>query len=135
MRDLPKNFHDFDLREKCNLMGGMTGQVAETTHIMVAIEIEIVTAIQAMKSADKYRKSYNIVTSLTGEPSTADDLKNHYEWVNKHQKIIICMDNDSAGEKAFDEIKKVVDNDKLYKANLRHKDLNDYLKNGTLVIS
>ena len=91
---------------------------------------DLITATQAMKSADKYRKSYNIVTSLTGESSTADDLKNHYEWVNKHQKIIICMDNDSAGEKAFDEIKKVVDNDKLYKANLRHKDLNDYLKNG-----
>lgn len=129
VRDLPKNFHSFGYVGKCNLMGGMTSQVAETL-IVVAGEIEIVTAIQAMKSADKYRKSYNIVTSLTGESSTADDLKNHYEWVNKHQKIIICMDNDSAGEKAFDEIKKVVDNDKLYKANLRHKDLNDYLKNG-----
>ena len=129
VRDLPKNFHSFGYIGKCNLMGGMTSQVAETL-IVVAGEIEIVTATQAMKSADKYRKSYNIVTSLTGESSTADDLKNHYEWVNKHQKIIICMDNDSAGEKAFDEIKKVVDNDKLYKANLRHKDLNDYLKNG-----
>ena len=129
VRDLPKNFHSFGYVGKCNLMGGMTSQVAETL-IVVAGEIELVTATQAMKSADKYRKSYNIVTSLTGESSTADDLKNHYEWVNKHQKIIICMDNDSAGEKAFDEIKKVVDNDKLYKANLRHKDLNDYLKNG-----
>lgn len=129
VRDLPKNFHSFGYIGKCNLMGGMTSQIAETL-IVVAGEVDLITATQAMKSADKYRKSYNIVTSLTGESSTADDLKNHYEWVNKHQKIIICMDNDSAGEKAFDEIKKVVDNDKLYKANLRHKDLNDYLKNG-----
>ena len=129
IRKLPKDFRSMGYIGKANLMGGQQNQIAETL-IVVAGEIEIVTAMQAMKSTDKYRKSYNIVTSLTGESSTADDLRNHYEWVNKHQKIIICMDLDKAGEDAFNEIKKVIDNDKLFKANLRHKDLNEYLKNG-----
>jgi len=129
VRELPKSFYSVGYTGKFNLMGGMTSQVADTL-ILVAGEIELVTATQAMKSVDKYHKSYNIVTSLTGELSTAEDIKQHYDWVNKHKRIIACMDNDSAGEEAFNDIKKVVDNDKLFKANLRHKDLNDYLKSG-----
>ena len=86
------------------------------------------TAIQSLDSIKKYNKTVNVVTSLIGEDSTADSLRNHFEWVDKHNKIIVCMDNDDAGNKAFNKIKEVISNDKLFKANLKYNDLNDYLK-------
>ena len=128
IRELPKSFKSVGYVGKANLMGGQTNQVADAL-IVVAGEIELLTAMKAMESVKRYNKTYNIVTSLLGEDSTADCLKRNYEWVDKHNKIIICMDNDEAGEKAFNKIKGVLDNSKLFKANLKYKDLNEYLKN------
>lgn len=126
-REFPKKFYSSGYVGKCSGFFGQTKAVAETL-IIVAGENDLITAISAMKDSDKYRKSYNVVSSPLGEESTAQMIKLHYDWVNAHKKIIVCMDNDAAGEFAFSEIQKVVDNDKLFKANLRHNDLNDYLK-------
>ena len=62
VRQLPKTFHSVGYVGKLNLMGGMTSQVADTL-ILVAGEVELVTATQAMKSVAKYHKSYNILVS------------------------------------------------------------------------
>ena len=35
VRELPKNFHSFGYVGKCNLMGGMTSQIAETLIVVV----------------------------------------------------------------------------------------------------
>lgn len=128
IRKNPKDFFSKGYVGKLNLLGGQTTQVADTL-IVVAGEIDLVTAIQSLNSVKKYNKTFNVVTSLIGEDSTAEALRHHYNWVDKHNKIIICMDNDSAGQKAFDKIKDVIDNSKLFKANLKYNDLNDYLKN------
>lgn len=128
IRKNPKEFFSKGYVGKLNLLGGQTNQVADTL-IVVAGEIDLVTAIQSLDSIKKYNKTVNVVTSLIGEDSTADSLRNHFEWVDKHNKIIVCMDNDDAGNKAFNKIKEVISNDKLFKANLKYNDLNDYLKN------
>lgn len=126
VRKLPKGFYSTGYVGKINLLGGQTNQVADTL-IIVAGEIDIVSAIQSLEGIKKYNKSFNVVTSLLGEDSTAESLRNHFDWVDKHNKIIACMDNDDAGEKAFEKIKQLVSNDKLFKANLKHNDINDYL--------
>lgn len=131
VRKVPKNFYSKGYVGKLNLMAGQTQHVANVL-VVTAGEIDLITAIDGLSSLKKYNKSVNVVSSLLGEDSTADCLRQHYEWVDKHEKIIVCMDNDSAGEKAFEKIKSVVDNDKLFKANLRHKDLNEYVLKGDL---
>lgn len=128
IRKYPKDFYSKGYVGKVNLLAGQTNQVADTL-IIVAGEIDLITAIQSLESVKKYNKTVNVVSSLIGEDSTADCIRNHFEWVDKHQKIIICMDNDDAGNKAFEKIKQVISNDKLFKANLKYNDLNDYLKN------
>lgn len=126
-REFPKTFFSSGYVGKCSGFFGQTKAIAETL-IIVAGENDLITAISAMENSDKYRKSYNVVSSPLGEESTAQMIKIHYDWVNAHKKIIVCMDNDTAGEEAFAKIQAVIDNDKLFKANLRHNDLNDYLK-------
>lgn len=126
-REFPKKFYSTGYVGKCSGFFGQTKAIAETL-IIVAGENDLITAISAMKDSDKYRKSYNVVSSPLGEESTAQMIKINFDWVDSHKKIIVCMDNDDAGEAAFSEIRGVVDNDKLFKANLRHNDLNDYLK-------
>lgn len=129
IRKLPKDFYSRGYVGKVNGFFGQTKTVAETL-VIVAGEVDLVTAIQSLKSVDKYHKSYNVVTSPLGEDSTAEIIKLNYDWVDSHSKIIIALDNDTAGEVAFEKVKAIVSNDKLFKANLRYKDLNDYLKNG-----
>lgn len=128
-RDFPKTFYSSGYVGKCSGFFGQTKSVAETL-IIVAGEIDLITAISALENSDKYRKNYNVVSNPTGEDGTDIMIKLHYDWVDAHKKIIICMDNDEAGEAAFQKIQAVVSNSKLFKANLRHNDLNEYLKNG-----
>lgn len=128
IRKYPKDFYSKGYVGKINLLAGQTIQVADTL-IVVAGEIDLITAIQSLDGLKKYNKTFNVVSSLIGEDSTADSLRHHFEWVDKHNKIIVCMDNDDAGNKAFEKIKAVIDNSKLFKANLKYNDLNDYLKN------
>ena len=128
IRKYPKDFYSKGYVGKINLLAGQTNQVADTL-IVVAGEIDLITAIQSLDGLKKYNKTFNVVSSLIGEDSTADSLRHHFDWVDKHSKIIVCMDNDDAGNKAFEKIKAVIDNSKLFKANLKYNDLNDYLKN------
>lgn len=126
-RDFPKSFYSTGYVGKCSLFLGQENAV-EDNLIIVAGENDLITAISALENSDKYRKSYNVISCPIGEDMTSTFIRIHYDWVNAHKKIIVCMDNDAAGEEAFNKIQAVLDNDKLYKANLRHNDLNDYLK-------
>lgn len=129
IREMPKQFHSVGYVGKLNKFIGQTDAV-EDTLILTAGEVDLLTAIQALETSDKYRKSYNVVSSPLGESTTATFIKINYDWVNSHKKIVVALDDDEAGNQAFEAIKKVVDNSKLFRANMRHKDLGDYLKFG-----
>lgn len=126
-RGFPKDFYTSGYVGKCSNLFGQTDSV-EDTLIITAGEVDLITGISGLENSDKYRKSYNVVSSPLGEDSTAQFIKIHYDWVNAHKKIIVCMDNDEAGEQAFLKIQAIIDSSKLFKANLRQNDLNDYLK-------
>ena len=128
IRKHPKEFYSVGYVGKLGGFLNQSNAVADTL-IICSGEIDLASAIYGL-GLDKYRKSYNVVSSSLGEDSTATMIKLNYDWVNAHKKIVACMDNDEAGEKAFEKIKEVIDADKLYKANLEFNDLNDYLKNG-----
>ena len=127
IRKHPKEFYSVGYVGKLGGFLNQSNAVADTL-IICSGEIDLASAIYGLE-LDKYRKSYNVVSSSLGEDSTATMIKLNYDWVNAHKKIVACMDNDEAGEKAFEKIKEVIDADKLYKANLKYNDLNDMLKN------
>ena len=128
IRKHPKEFYSVGYVGKLGGFLNQSNAVADTL-IIVGGEICLASMIHALES-DKYRKSYNVVSSSLGEDSTATMIKLNYDWVNAHKKIICALDNDEAGLAAYEKVKAVVDNSKLYRAALRHKDINDYMKAG-----
>lgn len=128
VRRHPKDFYSIGYVGKLGGFLNQSNAVADTL-IIVSGEVDLASAIHGLEM-DRYRKSYNVVSSPLGEDSTAMMIKLNYDWVNAHKKIVICMDNDSAGAKAFEKIKQVIDAEKLFKANIDLNDLNDYLKEG-----
>jgi len=128
IRKHPKEFYSVGYVGKLGGFLNQSNAVADTL-IIVGGEICLASMIHALES-DKYRKSYNVVSSSLGEDSTATMIKLNYDWVNAHKKIICALDNDEAGLAAYEKVKAVVDNSKLYRAALRHKDINDYMKVG-----
>lgn len=127
IRKHPKEFYSVGYVGKLGGFLNQSNAVADTL-IIVSGEVDLASAVYGLE-LDKYRKSYNVVSSPLGEDSTATMIKLNYDWVNAHKKIVACMDNDEAGEKAFEKIKAVIDAEKLHKGNLKYKDLNDMLKN------
>ena len=128
IRKHPKEFYSVGYVGKLGGFLNQSNAVADTL-IIVGGEICLASMAHALES-DKYRKSYNVVSSPLGEDSTATMIKLNYDWVNSHKKIICALDNDEAGLAAYEKVKAVVDNSKLYRAALRHKDINDYIKAG-----
>ena len=128
IRKHPKEFYSVGYVGKLGGFLNQSNAVADTL-IIVGGEICLASMVHALES-DKYRKSYNVVSSSLGEDSTATMIKLNYDWVNAHKKIICALDNDEAGLAAYEKVKAVVDNSKLYRTALRHKDINDYIKAG-----
>lgn len=129
IRQHPKDFYSKGYVGKVNLLAGQTQAVTDAL-VVVGGEIDLISAKQMLAPIEKkYNRQINVVSSLLGEDSTADCLKTQIEWVEKHKKIIIALDNDDAGKKATQKCLDFLPKDKLFTANLRYKDANDYIRN------
>lgn len=129
IRQHPKDFYSKGYVGKVNLLAGQTQAVTDTL-VIVGGEIDLISAKQMLAPIEKkYNRQINVVSSLLGEDSTADCLKTQIDWVEKHKKIILALDNDDAGKKATQKCLDFLPKDKLFTANLRYKDANDYIKN------
>ena len=56
-------------------------------------------------------------------------IRQYINYFEKHKKIILALDNDASGKEAQQACIDLLPKDKVYIANLRYKDANDYLKN------
>ena len=126
VRKLPKEFYSVGYIGKCNLMGGMTDTIADTV-ILCGGENDMLTIKQELSKT--ITRSFNVVTSLVGESTTADMIRQNISYFEKHKKIILALDNDESGKEAQQACIDLLPKDRVYTANLRHKDANDYLKN------
>ena len=62
IRKYPKDFYSKGYVGKINLLAGQTNQVADTL-IVVAGEIDLITAIQSLDGLKKYNKTFNVVST------------------------------------------------------------------------
>lgn len=106
--------------------------------VITAGEIDAASAFQMLKDyRDRSNKAKGtdyphtpVVSSTVGEGGTAQQCREQFKWLNKFEKIIICMDNDKAGKEAIEKIHAAVPKDKLFVMTLSLKDSNEYLKEG-----
>jgi len=100
--------------------------------LIVAGEVDQLSAFQMLKdyTDGKGQAEYGyipVISSTNGEGSVTQ-FKNKYEWLDRFEKIIICYDQDEAGENAAEKLAKVLPRGKVYKMELTLKDTNEYLK-------
>jgi twinkle protein len=93
---------------------------------------KIVTIVEGEEDAlaawEMLGGKYPVVSVQSG--STAkEDCKADREWLNRFDRIYLCLDNDDVGKKATKEIASLFDYNKIYTVLLTtHKDANDYLR-------
>lgn len=80
---------------------------------------------QTMKT-DKYETA--CVSPVVGEGSAVQQVRNHFQFVNSFEKVILMMDNDDVGKKAAREISSLFGFGKVVIADLTYKDPCEYLK-------
>lgn len=93
---------------------------------LVITEGEWDMAAVAEASLHKYGKIYPVV-SLASATGTTAAIKQR-EWIRSFQEVIICVDEDEAGERARSALLKIVGLDKAKITKLSRKDAGDVLK-------
>lgn len=104
----------------CLLVGGEDDKVAAQVMLL---------SYQRQKNQDGYNP-YSVVAPTTGEPTAYKQCSAQYEWFDKHDIIVIGMDNDEAGEEALKDIIRVLPKEKLRIARWSRKDPNNMLQEG-----
>jgi len=102
--------------------------------LLTAGEVDCISAFQMLED---YRKSRNsdfdaipCVSSGIGEAGSYKQVQKHYEWLNTFEQILVCYDQDEAGQKALEKLAEVIPKGKMRVINLPLKDINEMLEKG-----
>jgi twinkle protein len=100
---------------------------------LVITEGELDAAAVAESSWQKYGKIYPVVSIQSA--TTIKAVIENREWIRSFDKVILCLDEDDAGEEARSKLTKIIGLDKVYKTKLPGKDANEILnEHGTDVL-
>lgn len=136
VRKLPKEFSTIGrMCVDSDLFGQWKHKNATGRFVVItAGEIDAMSGHQILEA---YRQSKGsdfdpvpVVSGVLGEGGSAKQIQKQYDWFNRFQKIIICYDQDAAGEKAVKKIAKVLPKGKVFIMTLPMKDTNAMLEAG-----
>jgi len=116
-----------------NHMGGKGSRV-----IVVGGEVDQLSAFQMLKDYQDKANARNgtqydpipVVSSTIGEAGAHKQAVKHYQWFDRFEKIIICMDSDEAGKDAAEKLVKAMPKGKCHIMSMDLKDPNEYLVKG-----
>lgn len=142
-RELPKKFLTpyGETGADVNLFGQQLFLTSTSRDVLiVGGEIDAMSAYQMLKD---YRDRTNarkdqdfpyvpVVSSTIGESGLFKQAQRQYDWLNRFERIIVCLDSDKAGKEAVELLVKNIPKNKLYVMELdkNSKDPNEYLKAG-----
>lgn len=103
--------------------------------LIVGGEVDQLSAFQMLadqnaRSNAKNGTSYDptpVVSPTIGETGCEKQIVMQYEWFNRFERIIVCMDNDEAGRKATELVCKALPKGKAYVMEMSMKDPNSYM--------
>lgn len=102
--------------------------------LLTAGEADALAAFQMLETYRKGRSSdfepIPVVSSGIGESGSYKQVQLHYEWLNSHERILVCYDQDDAGKKAVEKLMTVLPKGKTFIVNLPMKDVNAMLDAG-----
>lgn len=100
--------------------------------ILTEGEIDALSAYQMLKEYnDKRGADFEIaVVSATTGANSSKQLAHNYKFFDSFDNIVVSYDNDAAGQKAVEQIVKVLPKGKVKIMQMKHKDANEYLQKG-----
>lgn len=134
-RKMPKKFVSMgDVGRDADLFGQFTWKDSNSkVAVITAGEVDCLSASTILENYRKERhanKGYDPVPVLSptvGETAAYKQIQAQYEYLKRFDKIIICFDNDSAGEDALHKISQVLPREKMWVMRLSLKDTNSYI--------
>lgn len=128
-REIPKTFYSKGtVSTDCELFGQWRFRNSNSkVVVLTAGEIDCITAYDILNRPDSRYEPTPVVSPSTGETSCRKQLQKQYEWLNSFEKIVVCFDNDAAGNIGIERIASVLPKGKLYVMKLRLKDANCYV--------
>lgn len=137
-RDLPKTFgrHNIGIVGTTNDFSGQHKFPNGSKWVLIVGGEECkLAAAQMLRDYQVQRKQDDydripVVGVHVGEGSLAKICSAQYDWLDMHEEIILCMDNDEAGRKAVQEAIKVLPEGKVKVMTTSLKDCSDMLQGG-----
>lgn len=130
VRKHPKDFTAYgEVGKDVELFGQFKFKTFSHTVLIVGGEHDMLAAFQ-MLSDNQKQKQYDpiaVVSSTIGESGAVKQIQAQYEFFNQFKKIVVCMDNDKAGQKATEEIVAVLPRGRVHVMHMRRKDPNSYI--------
>lgn len=132
-RTLPKDFRGplGETGKECMLFGQFKFVRDRGKYcLIVGGEVDQLSAFQMLSDYQK-GKGYDpipVVSPTIGETGCEKQIVGQYEWFNRFEKVIVCMDNDAAGREAAEKVCKALPKGKAFIMEMGLKDPNEYLK-------
>ena len=83
--------------------------------------------LDALSVYEMFGQKYDVVSLRNGASAAEKELKEQLEWLEGYESIVLCFDNDKAGEIAVDSVKDLFSPNKLKIVKLPRKDASDML--------
>lgn len=135
-RKMPKDFSSpiGETGSECELVNQYFFRNHTGTLVIVGGEIKALAAYQMFFDDNKSKGGkwgeIAVVSPTIGETGAYKQAKKNYNFINQFKKIVVCMDNDEAGEEAAEKLAKVLPRNKLFIMKMRYKDADTYITKG-----
>jgi len=131
LRVVPKSFPNpfGETGKDCDMFGQFRFKTHNGICLIVGGEADQMAAYQMLSDMQKDKKydSISVVSPLIGESGAYKQVQNNYAFFDQFKKIIVCMDNDEAGQAAAEKIINVLPRGKVSIMKMRRKDPNSYI--------
>lgn len=129
-----KGYTEYDYTGKvmCLTMPDGTLLIKQGDSISCTGNCDSLSGYQMLKEYyDKKDSGFEVaVVSPTTGANSHKQIAAQYKFFDTFDNIIVCYDNDKAGQEAVEEVIKVLPKGKVKIMNMRMKDANEYLKSG-----
>lgn len=132
VRQLPKTFFTVgSMSSESDLFGQYKFRNSNSKKLLItAGEVDAMSAYAMLNKPDSEYEPTPVVSAVVGETASYKQLKNHYEWLNRFEQIIVCYDNDKAGQEAIKKLVDVIPKGKMFVMSIDLKDANEMLVQG-----
>lgn len=103
---------------------GFFGQNRCTTNRYLTITEGELDALAVFEMSGK---KWDVVSLRSGAANAAKEIKEQLEWIEGYEQVVLCFDNDKAGDAAVDQVKDIFSPNKLKIVKLPLKDASDML--------